>query len=68
MPGCFQLDEIADEVEALGGFCGPIVRELCGNELGAFHGFCGSSLEEDALCEGCDGGDATDLFMGGKCG
>ena len=68
MPGCFQLDEIADEVEALGGFCGPIVRELCGNELGAFHGFCGSNLEEDALGKGGDGRDATDLFMGGKGG
>lgn len=53
-------------IEVLGLFGGSVALFLCGDELRAFHGFCGTSLEGFALFWCGEGGDGADVLVGGE--
>ena len=68
MPSGLEFEEIPNLVKPLRFFSTPIVRHLTGDELEAFHAFCGANLEGFALIKIRHCRDATEVRMSGECG
>ncbi len=64
MPGGFEFDEIADVVEAFGGWGEPGL--LSRDELGPFQGLGGTGLEGFALLKSGEVRDGADVLVGGE--